>query len=172
MLPGSSRFLFCLKTTAKSPEAYMETSRQHPASDTAGHSVLETALQPHSTCVLTAFDKHSTCYLVCSQHFWEGIPWGLIWGLRSLRSLGRGLSVYLKSVFYREGQRPCDCSIWNFRNDQSRNTANPVRSLDPCGVEVLGSQGHWGQSLGLGDPNELGLATVLNRGTNEKMKQD
>lgn len=150
----------------------METSRQHPASDTAGHSVLETALQLHSTCVLTAFDKHSTCYLASSQHFWEGIPWGLIWGLKSLRSLGRGLSVHLKSVFSREGQHPCDCSIWNFRNDQSRNTANPVRSLDPCGVEVLGSQGHWGQSLGLGDPNELGLATVLNRGTNEKMKQD
>lgn len=157
---------------AKSPEAYMATSRPHPASDTAGHSVLETVLQPHSTLALAAFDKHSTCYLISSQHFWEGIPWGLLWGLKSLRSLGRGLSAHLKSVFAREGHRPRDCSIWNFRNDQSRNTANPVRSLEPRGVEVLGSQGHWGQSLGLADPNELGLATVFNRGTKEETKQD
>lgn len=150
----------------------METSRQHPASDTAGHSVLETVLRFHSTHALTAFDKHSTCYLISSWHFWKGIPWGLIWGLKSLRSLGRGLSVHQKSVFSREGHRPCDRFIWNFQNDQSRNTANPIRLLEPCGVEVLGSQGRWGQSLGLGDPNELGLATVLNRETKEKTKQD
>lgn len=80
----------------KSHEVYVETSRQHPASDTAGHSVLETVLRFHSTHALTAFDKHSTCYLKSSGHFWEGIPWGLIWGLKSLRSLGRGLSVHQK----------------------------------------------------------------------------
>lgn len=147
MLPDSSRFSLCLKTTAKSLEVYVETSRQHAASDTVGHSVLETALQLHSTCVLTAFWQTQHLLSHKFMAFWKAISWELICGLKSLRSLGRDLSVHLKSVFSRQGHHPRDCSTWNFWNDQSRNTANPARSLEPCGVEVLGSHGRWSQTL-------------------------
>lgn len=122
---GTSRLLFM-----KSPEAFVEISRQHSVSDTTGRGVLEMVLQttPQYT------------------HCWRGTSWGLTWDLKALEPLVRGLSVHLKSVISREGHCPCDCSLWNFWGGQSRKTENPVRLPEPCGVEVPGSQGCWSQS--------------------------
>lgn len=65
------------KNNIEVPWSICETHRQHLASDTVGHGMLETDLQTYLTCVLVAFSQHGTCYLINSWPFLERHVLGL-----------------------------------------------------------------------------------------------